>query len=420
MKIAIAVVGALLLGLPALAAEEPKSDDDARIKALAEELRRLKLELALPETEYKSYAGMGPAASKVYFVPRGLSVGGYGELTFAKGLQEGARSTTDILRVVAYTGYRFSDRIVFNAEIEFEHGSTEKLGAVNVEFAYLDFKLTDFLSARVGNVLVPIGFINEMHEPAFFSGVARPDVERLLIPSTWNENGLGVYGAYGPLRYKAYVMTGLRAVKNEGDKNEGFVDESWIREGRQAGSKARADGLAGVVNLSFEQDIFRVAGTLYYGRSGQGAQVSGSEVRGDVLLGELHGSVAWRGLSARALFARGTLTDTDLISLENGSIVGSRVQGGYGEVAFDVLTFFAPGSSHSLTPFVRYEAYNLHHGVAEGMSKDASLNRRNFVAGATYKPVPTVALKADFQSLSNMAPASSARTQLNLGAGFIF
>lgn len=45
-------------------------------------------------------------------------------------------------RFIPYIGYKFTDSIILNAEIEFEHGAnTERGGEVTVEFLYLDFLL---------------------------------------------------------------------------------------------------------------------------------------------------------------------------------------------------------------------------------------------------------------------------------------
>jgi hypothetical protein len=62
-------------------------------------------------------------------------------------------------------GYKFSDKALFNSEIEFEHASTGKRGSVSVEFAHLDFLLHPAANVRAGMVLVPMGFLNELHEP---------------------------------------------------------------------------------------------------------------------------------------------------------------------------------------------------------------------------------------------------------------
>ncbi len=414
------------------ASAQPPAKQDSGLKALMEEVRRLKLEIGIPDLEYKSYAGMGPAASKVYYMPHGLSIGGYGEATFTGELQQARKNVSDLLRFVLYTGYRFSDRIVLNAELEYEHASTEKQGAVNVEFAYLDFKLFDAIAVRAGNLLVPIGFINEMHEPPFFYGVRRPDLERFLIPTTWNENGVGLYGKLGGgVRYKAYLLNGLQAIGNRqcvtsgtntvcDNGNEGMSADAWIREARSGGSRSIAESFAGVVNLAYDHRLFSLGGTLYYGRSGQGERVDDVPVLGQVTLGELHGSFFWRGLQARAIWAMGWLGNAGLISKRQDSTVGKRVQGGYAEVAYDVLTLLSPGSEMLLAPFVRYEGMDLNKEVAEGYVRNPAVNTRTLTAGLSYKPIPNVVLKADFQRRSNATSDGTAATSINLGTGFIF
>src|SRR3989304_4816166 len=106
--------------------------------------------------------------------------------------------------------------MLFNSEVEFEHATTgegsEEKGEVSVEFAYLDFLLSQPFNARAGMVLAPIGLINESHEPIAFHGVRRPDVETQIIPSTWRGVGAGIFGEILPgLQYRTYIMEGLRA-----------------------------------------------------------------------------------------------------------------------------------------------------------------------------------------------------------------
>lgn len=407
-------------------AEETKSQDD-QLTALAEELRRLKLEIGIPDVSYEQYAGMGPAASKVYFVPRGLSLGGYGEAIATYFPMPGKKNETDMLRLILYVGYRFTDRIVFNSEIEFEHGHSQKGGEVAVEFAYLDFKLHDALQLRVGNVLVPMGFINEVHEPAFFNGVIRPDLERNLIPSTWNENGVGVFGEALGLRYKAYVIAGLNAVKSSDDS--GFSEASWIRNGRQRGAKAVWENVAAVANLSYEQDLFGAGASAFYGRSGQGVTITDAEgtrvVEGETFLAEAHARFSLMGLTAKAIVAMGSLNDAgEITALQNAAgvsgTVASQVMGGYGELSYDLATVLMPGSEQAVTPFVRYEVVNLHAAVPETFTVNEARNTHVITAGVTYKPVATVAVKLDYQR--RFAPAAEGTTvdQFNAGVGFVF
>jgi len=117
---------------------------------------------------------------------------------------------------VLYAGYKFSDRILFNSEIEFEHASSgegaELKGEVGVEFAALDFFIDPMANIRTGLVLMPMGFINQIHEPPFFFGNHRPEVEQRIIPSTWREMGVGLFGQITPsLTYTTYLVNGLNA-----------------------------------------------------------------------------------------------------------------------------------------------------------------------------------------------------------------
>lgn len=417
----------LALSVPAWAQDGGTPDDAPAAPAvepvprtmfdiLAAEVRRLKEELALPTPTYESYSGLGPAASKVYFTPRGLSLGGYGEAYYRFRPGPNTTGETDLVRVVLYAGYRFTDRIVFNSEIEFEHASTERAGSVNVEFAYLDFKLLDALSVRVGNVLVPVGFINEIHEPPFFFGVSRPLVERSLIPATWNENGVGLYGEFKNVRYRAYLLNGMRAVAEEG--HDGFSGSSWIRGGRQAGSEAIAKDLAGVAAADVTFGPVRVGASGYFGRSGQGKEVDGAVVRGELFLGEGHLALQYKGLWLRGLLAYGWLGDAARISDANGSTVGQEVLGGYAEVAFDVLTVASPGGDQSLSPFVRYESFDTHKSVPVGMTRDPAQSRQLVTAGLHYKPIMNVVIKLDYQQV--FPGAGAAQRSINLGMGFVF
>jgi hypothetical protein len=422
------------------AAEEPASKGE--LAALLEELRRLKLEIGLRDVEYQSFAGMGPAASKVYFAPKGLSIGGYGEFYYRNNFGKtgsdvcatnpGACDVTDILRAVLYTGYRFSDKIVFNSEVEFEHQSQ-----VFVEFAYLDFLFTDAFRLRLGNVLVPMGITNELHEPVFFHGVQRPEVERNLIPSTWNENGIGIHGEVAPgLTYKLYGLQGLNAAKAPGAS-------TWIRGmrtrggtfGNNADQRALAETFAGVLALGYETGPVMVGGSVYHGRAGQGQVVRPTatagtsplpqdlrEIDGEVTMYEAHAQVAMRGAHFRALAVQGHLGDAELINerhqLAASNRVGSRVRGAYVEGAYDVFTLL--GREDELAPFVRYELLKFHDQVPAGTTRSPALDVDLVTTGLTYKPHPSVAVKADYSWRKTQAANNAVGRSVNLGAGFVF
>ena len=411
------------LALPALAEEAPAppattaaSTDDrpatqAEVKALAEEVRRLKLEMSVPEAvTFGSYAGMGMGASKVHFQPKGLSIGGYGELVYTNYADDRA-DLAEILRLVLYVGYRFNERIVFNSEIEFEHGARE----IGIELAYFDFTLLDQLTLRVGNVLVPVGFLNENHEPIFFYGVYRPLVDRFVIPTTWNQNGVGVYGDLGPVRYKAYLLTGLDAF---GD--EPLQAGTWVRNAR-TGAFGPARTWAGAASLNAELGPATLGGSFYGGDAGQGYRdAGGAVVSPTVLIGEVHALVAWKGLTARGIVAWGSLsqagTVSEILGLAPDQYIGSRAWGGYVEAGFDVLTLV--GSSMSLSPFLRFEALNTQAAV-EGLGVlNPAYDRRVVTTGVDFKPIAQVVVKADWQQITSMA--SQTLQQWDLGVGFVY
>jgi hypothetical protein len=198
---------------------EHKGTDPQRVDALARQVQELMRQLQILTQELErqqlgaaygaadeSVHGLGPAASKVYGLQQGVSVGGYGEMIYKN--RSNGDDEIDFLRAVFYFGYKFNDRILFNSEIEFEHAKTgeDEDGEVAVEFAYLDFLVRDWFNVRAGLVLLPVGFLNELHEPPIFFGANRPQVERVILPTTWRENGLGVFGEVGAFSYRVYVF----------------------------------------------------------------------------------------------------------------------------------------------------------------------------------------------------------------------
>ncbi len=179
----------------ALSQEDRIAELERTVETLARELARAQVDVAVPvdSEALASQWGYGPAASKVYERDRGLSLGGYAEGFYTNYVSDQGHGTSkqldrsDMLRAVLYVGYRFNENLVFNSEIEFEHGTTEPTisndegGSVSVEFAALDYFWRPELNFRSGLVLLPVGFLNLVHEPPFFYGVRRPDVERVLI-----------------------------------------------------------------------------------------------------------------------------------------------------------------------------------------------------------------------------------------------
>jgi hypothetical protein len=124
------------------------------------------------------------------------TIGGYGELHYNN--IQGEDDELDLHRFVLFFGHEFTDSIRFFSEFEIEHdvAGDDQNGEVEVEQAYIEFDLRENLQAKGGVFLLPVGILNETHEPPTFYGVERNDVENIIVPSTWWEGGGGLNGYF--------------------------------------------------------------------------------------------------------------------------------------------------------------------------------------------------------------------------------
>lgn len=388
-----------------------------RIDVLAQELERLRsgeAEEELTEDQWRAL-GLAPSAAATYRKRQGVSFAGYGEMlyeNYAADLESGVRdpkgSQLDFLRLILYSGYRFNDRFIFNSEIELEHSNE-----VSVEFAYIDYRMNDLLALRGGMLLLPMGLVNEFHEPTVFFGARRPETETRILPSTWRENGFGALGSSGRVSYRAYVVNGLNAT--------GFTADG-LRGGRQKGARARVSDLAvvGRVDVTVTPGIF-VGGSAYSGGSGQDQfAVDGRVLDVGTTIAELHGQAQLRGFDVRALYARAALDDVAALNaargLSDSNGIGSTMQGGYAQVGYNVLAARTPDVA--LTPFYRYERVNTHAEVPAGYLVDPAKRLTFQTLGLELRPVHGVVVKTDYQWTSNRA--ETGRNQFNISLGYAF
>jgi len=407
------------------------SQMESRLEALARELESMKSEKT--GAVHKPVFGLAPAAAKVYHLKEGVTLGGYGEMVYQNyearkdnGTASGKIDQLDFLRFVLYAGYRFNDKFLVNSEIEIEHAAEDKRGEVSVEMVNIDYLHRRALNLRAGLLLLPVGFLNELHEPPIFHGVLRPNVERNIVPTTWRENGFGLFGQAGPLSYRAYVVNGLQALSDTAYgatsvKVKGFSASSGFRDGRQKGSSALAEDMALVGRLDYTGVPGLLLGGSYYtGQSGQNAVVGGEKLDARTTLWETHGEWNNRGLEVRALYSRTALSDADRVNAAQGLVgnasVGEMMWGAYGQVAFNVLSLTE--STSFLAPFVRYERYNTQARVPAGFSAHPANDRTEFVYGLTYKPISTVVLKGEF--MDNKNRAGTGVDQWNAAVGYLF
>ena len=422
----LAQTRAELAAVNASAPAQPQrlAEIERQIDVLAREIEQLRMgETApAPAPAGTGLSGVGPAAAKVY-ARKGVSIGGYGEFLYDNfatlrqdGLPSGLRSHADLLRAVLYVGYKFDDRWVVNTELEVEHAVTasDKGGEVEIEFAYLDYMASKNVRARAGLVLVPMGLINEMHEPPTFLGARRPEVEEVLIPTTWREIGAGFYGSAGRFFYQLYGVNGLNS--------EGYTAEG-IREGRQEGSEALAVNWAATGRLDWTPAPGALVGAaVFSGGSSQGRLTpAGRSFSGLTTLVDVHADWKWRGLWLRGLYVHTAISDAAAINEANGlegdESVGSRQWGWYAQGGFDVLSLTS-ASRASLTPFVRYERYDTQAQVPAGYARSRERDVTLLTVGAVFKPIEQISIKADWQKRTNTGRTGV--NQWNVGLGYLF
>jgi hypothetical protein len=432
------VTASLLLG--AASGAEPSADellqrDDQiaelmrKVDVLTDEVATLRTQVAVPEeTQMKSAYGFGPAASKVYGIERGLSIGGYGEANHTNYLgdeEDSDLDRSDALRTVHQLGYKFSESILFNSEIEFEHGTTSNVnngsgsGSVSVELAALDFLWKPAMNFRAGHLLVPMGLVNEIHEPPFFYGVQRPETEVRILPTTWHENGLGIFGSLGEtFEYRSYVLAGFNA--------QNFSD-AGIRSGRQQGNRSLTEDFAFVTRFDWTPEPlpgFLLGGSIYVGDSGQDVEVAGGDVP-DARLWIFEGHTQYRNgpFQARTLFAFSSLSDArelnTVLATPAGNPIADEMLGGYAEVAYDVYPWLFGDEEKALEPFIRVEYVDTQYNVPSGLVANRDRAYWVHTGGMNFYPHPNVVLKFEYRTLNTRGQGERA-DELGRGMGFAF
>jgi hypothetical protein len=359
-----------------------------------------------------------------------LLIGGYGEVHYNQPLTKGQKElgTLDVHRLVMFLGYNFSKKTQFISEIEIEYAKE-----VWVEQAFLQHKLNQYINLKAGLMLVPMGIINEYHEPTTFNGVERPTIDNRLSLSTWREVGFGLSGNVMPasLKYQLYMMGGL----NGYDTKAVFTGANGLREGRQKGSKAYVSSPAitgkieyfGIKNLNIGfSGYFGKSQSKLYGRlpddntsleakadsSSVGISMIGADGRYRTGALEMRGQVYYTALSNTEQYNRYTRTGT------TNNDLGKSMFGYYAEAGYNVFRHFS-SINQELVPFVRYEFYNTHQSV-DKITKENLLYKNNTITtGLTLRLTKQAVIKADMQFIKSAIAEKYTKT-FNAGIGIMF
>lgn len=383
----VTLVGSAAL-LWTLAAQAAPTTEE-KLELLSQEIDRLKTEMSKKKG---SEAGHGSSGD--------TTIGGYGELHY-NNLD--SKKEVDFHRFVLFFNHKFSDTVRFFSEVELEHalvkdtqsgkGST---GEVELEQAFIEFDLTQKHRAQAGLFLVPMGILNETHEPTTFYGVERNPVESQIIPSTWWEAGAGIKGELpAGFHYDANITSGL-SVATAGSS-------AWnLRSGRRKVSNAPADSLAytGRIRWTAIPGV-ELATSIYH--QNDITQSSGGIPPVTATLGEAHAVISKGPVSVRALYAQWHLTGgSDTV---NPASNGSDIQNGW---------YVEP--SYKINPkwgvFARYSEWD----NRAGNRNLTDTEKRQAEYGINYWPHPQVVVKFDVQRQKGAANDDG----FNLGLGYMF
>jgi hypothetical protein len=357
---------------------------------------------------------------------KAITVSGYGEVHFNQEFGDVQRHNgkMDVHRVIMFLGYKFTDKTFFVTELEFEH-----VKELYVEQAFLQHNLNQNINFRTGLMLIPMGIVNEYHEPTTFNGVERPNMDNKIIPTTWREIGAGFSGKFpsASLRYQLYVVNGLLSYDGLGK----IGGNSGYRSGRQKG----ANSIFTTPNITGKVDFYGVKG-LKIGLSGyfggtQSTAYDNLDMReNDAVIAAdstvINMSMVGvdfryqnKAFRARGQFIYSNNDNSDQYNAYTGRDLGSSFVGYYIEASYDVLALINKDAKMELNIFGRYENYDTHNSVIN-MSRNLTYGRLDYTTGFGLKLANGAVLKADYQQFINIDPTTDAKHQINLGLGVWF
>ena len=357
--------------------------------------------------------------------PNAFAIGSYGEAHYNQDIVEGTyqNGNMDLHRIIMFMGYKFNKNLQFFTEIEFEH-----VKEVYVEQAFLNYSINSALNVKGGILLIPMGYVNEFHEPTLFNGVERPGFDKYIIPTTWREMGFGLHGIFkrANLKYQAYMVNGFKGF----DGTAKLSGSSGLRGGRQKGAKATFRTPAFTGKLTFYGlNGLRLGLSGYYGNS-ESSMFDGLDRNDDlafqtadssrvgIAMASFNAHYSIKNFDFTAVGNITSISNSDAYNEFTGATLGSQIMGYYTEAAYRIQ--LNRGEQYPrLIPFVRYENYDTHHDVGERITMNDSYNREILTTGVGLQITPGTIVKTDFQWVKTAANAKPTNI-LNMGIGFWF
>ena len=383
------------------------SQENAGLKqqnqALKSQIEATQSQVKNNTTAVETVADSTSVSSKVGQWFTNTTIGGYGELHYTNRSRQNSshKEQTDFHRFVLFFGHEFSDNLRFFSELELEHSiaGDGKSGEIELEQAYIEYDFNDKLSAKAGLFLMPVGIMNETHEPDTFYGVERNEVEKYIIPSTWWEAGIGAsYKFDNGLSVDVAVMTGLE-----------MSNKYSIRSGRGKVSKQQANEpiIVGRVKYTGTPGLELAATVLHQTDMGQGDNPSNGLV--DIGSGTL--------FETHAIYSHtlgpGVFTGKALYSRWHINIDGNADQAAESQYGWYVEpSYRLPTKYGDVGVFGRFQKLNYYNG--------GDKNYDIWEAGANWWIHENVVLKANYIHKKDTLHADKDERGFDLGLGYSF
>lgn len=370
------------------------------------------------------------------FISR-TTIAGYGNLVYSRDMNQ-KYSKMNLDRFVLFIGHKFNQKISFFGELEVEDAKVsggEDGGEVALEQCYLKFNFNPSTYLVAGLYLPRMGILNENHLPNTFNGNERTQVETVILPSTWREIGVGLYGSLNsfPLTYSVGLVNGLNCAA--------FEHGSGIREGRWEGRNASANNLALTGSLQLNKNNFTAQLCGYYGgsvgltpRQADSLQLTSGTFGTPVIIGEADVQYHAKGFSARVLGTTISIPNASDINHAYANNTPSSEYGAYAEIGYNIFYSGKKLNKQEFILFVRYEKLDMNASVPTNGLIDGTLNQQHIITGFNYLPAKNVVVKADVRMvhtgkqndnlivnpLPNALSYQQNNSIFNLGIGFSF
>ncbi|MBO7529982.1 MAG: hypothetical protein J6T37_08920 [Bacteroidales bacterium] len=369
-----------------------------------------------------------------------LTVGGYGEAVYTRHFYsdnmfryshpdryKNARGhgRIDLPHVVINIGYDFGNGWTMGSEIEFEHGGNEvavemepeetgefeheieRGGEVALEQFWIQKSFSKVLNIRMGHIIVPVGQTNSAHLPTQFFTCYRPEGELTILPCTWHETGISVWGKIGKWRYEALVVPALNSNM--------FDNANWVKNGSASAYEFRvANNLAYALRIdNYSVKNLHIGVSGYIGNTFNNDIVTNESdkyknVKGTLLIGTAEFDYNCKYLIIRGNLDYGHLNDADIISAYNKnqnhqsfspyprSLVGEEAVAIGGEIAYDIFNLMKNMDDRRLFIFGRYDYYDSYIPYEGALTDYQWTERHVMTLGLNYYPIKQVVIKAEY------------------------